>query len=305
MSIAERLESLTRAYLSPPVARRVKVLAVHPRYWAQRRACRQGYREYGHLYPQKVLFIAGLPKSGTTWLERMISSYPGFHELLIPDVERFAQSPEAGPGYDLEYDLPEDMFSRFREMLVLTKMHVPGSRHNVDVLHRAGVRYAIIYRDLRDVAVSLVFYVRQTPWHPHHARLADASVEEGLQFFADHLLDIYARWIRSWRENRDPAESLELRYEDVLADPESAVASVAGLFELDASPERVREIVAAHSFERLSRGRTPGREDASSFFRKGVAGDWKNHFTPKLVTEYKERIGDLLVELGYENDLSW
>lgn len=305
MALAERLQTLTRSYLSPAMARRVKGLAVYPRYASQRRACRAGYREYGHLYPQNVLFIAGLPKSGTTWLERMISSYPGFHELLIPDVERFAQSSDAGPAYDLEYDLPEDMFSRFDRMLVLTKMHVPGSPHNVRLLREAGVRYAVIYRDLRDVAVSLYFYVRQTPWHPHHTRLADTSVQEGLHFFAENLIEAYAEWIRSWQRNRDPHASLVLRYEDVLADPVASVTAVARHFQLDDSPGRVREIVERHSFERLSRGRARGQESAQSFFRKGVAGDWRNHFTPELVEAFKSRIGDLLIELGYESDDAW
>ena len=48
-----------------------------------------------------------------------------------------------------------------------------------------------------------------------------------------------------------------------------------------------------------------GEESTESFFRKGVAGDWRNHFTPELKALYKERVGDLLVELGYEADLSW
>ena len=32
-----------------------------------------------HRYPQNVIFIAGLPKSGSTWLRDMFSSLSGFH----------------------------------------------------------------------------------------------------------------------------------------------------------------------------------------------------------------------------------
>ena len=61
----------------------------------------------------------------------------------------------------------------------------------------------------------------------------------------------------------------------------------------------------AASFEKLSRGRTRGEEDATSFFRKGVAGDWKNTFTEGDKSIFKEAAGDLLVRLGYEKDAGW
>lgn len=230
-----------------------KTSAIYPRYLAQRRACRAGFREYGHLYPQKVLFIAGLPKSGTTWLEKMISSYPGFHELLIPDP------PRNSPAYDLAYELPSDMFSRFDRMLVLTKMHIPGTNHNAQLLRTAGVPYVVMFRDLRDVAVSLYFYVRQTRWHPLFRDLHELDLQEGLRFFADRLLEPYAEWIRSWIHNSDPDLGLVLRYEDVLREPEKHVAAVATHFELDTSAERVRAIVDAHSFQRMSGGRSADR----------------------------------------------
>ena len=59
------------------------------------------------------------------------------------------------------------------------------------------------------------------------------------------------------------------------------------------------------SFERLSNGKTPGEEDSSSFFRKGIAGDWKNVFTDRDKLVFKEEAGGLLVMLGYEGDEHW
>ncbi len=43
----------------------------------------------------------------------------------------------------------------------------------------------------------------------------------------------------------------------------------------------------------------------SSFFRKGVAGDWRNQFTPELKDLYRERIGDFLIEVRDEEDHAW
>ena len=61
----------------------------------------------------------------------------------------------------------------------------------------------------------------------------------------------------------------------------------------------------AASFEKLSKGRTRGQEDPTSFFRKGIAGDWRNVFTEEDKVLFKKEAGDLLIKLGYEEDLDW
>jgi hypothetical protein len=300
MTAKDVLESLGRC-LPPPVARAAKGILVYPRYLQQASACRRGFREFGHRYPQKVLFVAGLPKSGTTWLERMLAHYPGFHDLLIPDVT----SHELVSGGSHDYELPADMFSRFENMLVVTKMHVHGSPHNVEILRAAGVRYAVLYRDLRDVAVSYVFYVHRTPWHPEYPLYAKRSPQSGLGLFADRTLLPFADWVRSWHENADPNASLLIRYEEMLSDAVAVMTRVARHFQLDESSETISAIVDAHSFQRLSEGRTRGESDSASFFRKGIAGDWRSYFTPALKRIYKERIGTFLIDFGYEQDLAW
>ena len=45
----------------------------------QRLAAHADWLMYRHRYPQNVVYIAGLPKSGSTWLSSMFRSIPGFH----------------------------------------------------------------------------------------------------------------------------------------------------------------------------------------------------------------------------------
>jgi lipopolysaccharide transport system ATP-binding protein len=73
---------------------------------------------------------------------------------------------------------------------------------------------------------------------------------------------------------------------------------------LPVSPELVREAILAHRFENLA-GRPRGQEDRSSHERKGIAGDWRNHFTPRITQAFKARFGGLLVATGYEPGLDW
>jgi lipopolysaccharide transport system ATP-binding protein len=55
----------------------------------------------------------------------------------------------------------------------------------------------------------------------------------------------------------------------------------------------------------LSGGRSKGTEDPVSHYRKGIAGDWRNYFTPRVADAFKKRFGDILIAAGYEKDLNW
>lgn len=292
-----RAQSLGQKYLPPVAARLAKRVGVYPRYRRQAAACRDGFRQFGDRYRHPVLFIAGLPKSGTTWLEKMVASYPGYHNLLIPDVAAY----ELATGGSHDYDLPADMFGRFDQMLILTKMHVHGSPHNAALLRHAGVPYVVLYRDLRDVAVSYVHYVRRTPWHPEYPAYAPLSTEAGLARFGATLLPAYVDWVTSWHAHADPQLGLIVRYEAMLADAPGVMGQVARHFGLDDSAETIQSIVAAHDFATL---RNTGAHD-DGFFRRGVAGDWRNHFTPGVSAQYRAALGDFLVRFGYESDLYW
>lgn len=285
----------------PSAAQSIKRFGVYFRYTLQMAACRAGYVRYGKEARVPLILIAGLPKSGTTWVKKMLSSYPGYHPLLIPEATMY----ELDHGGSHDFELPVDVFQRFQDLLVVTKMHIHGSPHNTGLIHNAGIRYLVIYRDLRDVAVSYVHYVRRTPWHPQYAAYKPLSVEEGLRQFANHLLQPYVDWVRSWETNRDPALSLVLKYEDLLCDPHSSLARAAAHFELDDSDSTVRRIVAEHSFRTLSGGRQRGEENHESFYRKGESGDWVNHFTPELKKLYRKKIGDFLIRHDYEMDRDW
>ncbi len=74
---------------------------------------------------------------------------------------------------------------------------------------------------------------------------------------------------------------------------------------LPVTRERLREVVLANRFEALTLGRLPGQEDLNSHERKGVSGDWRNHFTPRVTEAFKDRYADLLIATGYEHNHDW
>jgi len=69
--------------------------------------------------------------------------------------------------------------------------------------------------------------------------------------------------------------------------------------------ERLMGVAYDNRFQKFSKGRVKGKVDDKSHYRKGVGGDWINHFTPEHVTEFKKRWPGLVSRLGYETDESW
>jgi hypothetical protein len=74
----------------------------------------------------------------------------------------------------------------------------------------------------------------------------------------------------------------------------------------------LESIVTRNRFERLTAGgkawkaaRKPGQENTTSHFRKGIVGDWRNHFKETHIQRFKELAGEALMEWGYETDLDW
>lgn len=283
--------------MPPGVAQRLKIFLSFPRYYVSLMKGNLAKKKFGKQYNQKLLFIAGLPKSGTTWLERMLSSYPG----ITPILPYEATIHEMKYKSSCEYDFSENMLSRLKGGIFLVKMHSYGSKNNVVTLRSSGVKYCILYRDLRDIAVSQYFYIKRNPFHPENQEYRNLSVREGIEYFCEVRLDEYVKWIRSWHENRDEDDSIIITYEELRYNTVHTFQKILELFELDHSPAKIEQIV---ELNRASRRKVRGR-NVNPFLRKGIAGDWKNYFDDEIKQLFKEKVGQMLIQLGYEEDYNW
>jgi hypothetical protein len=96
-----------------------------------------------------------------------------------------------------------------------------------------------------------------------------------------------------------PERYFELKYEDLHADAVDVTARLFTFLGVDATESSVQQCLDAASFKNLAKGRDEGQEDRGSFFRKGVTGDWKNHFDAQSEAVFMELGGTMLRELGY------
>ena len=67
---------------------------------------------------------------------------------------------------------------------------------------------------------------------------------------------------------------------------------------------RLGACISKFSFYNVT-GRKAGEEDAYSFARKGIVGDWKNKFSLEAREIFDYYAGQTLIDLGYEVDHTW
>jgi len=208
-------------------------------------------------------------------------------------------------------DLGQFLEAPVRQGMVYPKLYVTREQFESAELPHRWHRFVVI-RDLRDTLVSGYFSLRVS-----HRRDSGQMVDEARRF--SEMLDTVdvdtglratmEQWLptaaadiqRSWLEAGDPL----VRYEDLLErDIEVLEPLLIDQCELPVSRRLLGAAIESARFERRT-GRRRGQEDMTAHERKGVAGDWRNHFSDELKTEFKERWGDLLIATGYERDLDW
>ena len=169
-----------------------------------------------------------------------------------------------------------------------------------------NVKVFYIHRDLRDTLVSLYFSLRNTHkvYSPHmqklRSTLENLDKEEGMLLLLNKNLKTEFEIQNSWVGS----DVNTYRYEDIIQDEQNFFSEIRSLAELDIDENKYREIVKNNSFKSVS-GRKAGEEDITKHQRKGIAGDWRNHFTDKIKNEFKRQYNHLLIETGYEKDDNW
>lgn len=173
-----------------------------------------------------------------------------------------------------------------------------------------------IYRDCRDVLISHIFHnlrLQDYRWYPsaeHGHRLYDHYINHRDVAELPELVTTkaIAEVGRNWNRVIDScfrAEALfgdqycAIRYEDLLLSPDIIMGKILDKLGVDSSGPMVQQMVSRQSFAKVAKGRQPGQEDRTSFFRKGIAGDWQNYLQPNEIAILNEICHENMTKLGY------
>lgn len=243
-----------------------------------------------------MIFNVGARRSGTYWLQRIVTAHPRVAAVpsethlishgIAPLVERFHQGERDSTQVGSVYFERELMLTALRRLCdeVFDQFREPGQervaeRTPLHVFHLPLIaelypdaRIVHIIRDGRDVARSIA----AQPWGPES--VTDAA--------------------REWRDSVEagrragltPERYREVRYEALLADPQTEIASLYGWLGLEAGPA---ELAAA-----LAESRREENVDARGI--GGVAsGKWRGGLDWRELEAFIAVAGTLLAELGY------
>lgn len=187
------------------------------------------------------------------------------------------------------------------------------------VLASHDTKHVMIYRDLRDVAVSHARWVLREPRsYLHETYRQEYRTEEacimatirgvpvGRPFGSSTSLPDIGQRFGLWRGWLDDPSALCVRFEDLVGargggDEAIRIDTIARILDHVGSPLERDEIE-----RRFGSGDLDPNE--SHTFRKGGGGrtgGWRDHLTDEHVEAFKCVAGDLLVDLGYERDLDW
>jgi len=194
----------------------------------------------------------------------------------------------------------------FERGRIYAPVYAPYSRFKQIVPDDAANRTFVVIRDPRDTLISWYFSLMYS--HPeltdHICRerreLRAMSKSDGLALMTcKHLQEVM--WIqREWLQ----AGARIFRYEDFVGNQQQTFKQVFDFCKLPSSDICRRLIVFRHSFRVRTWWRI-GRENTKSHLRKGLPGDWKNHFSDDLKKLFKAQHGETLALAGYEKDDSW
>lgn len=276
--------------------------------------------EDGSLDGSRCVFVVGAPRSGTTWLHRMVAAHPRvasiegeltiFSRYLAPAKKSFDREyghmvrGEWSQGLPLlfspaEFDaglreIVESIYSRvlarFPDATHLLDKH-PDYCHHLQLIERLvpDARFIHIIRDGREVAVSMI------------------SAKRRLGYGAGEVEAASREWRSSVQDARVFGETigsryLEVRYEDLVKGTTSVLDRVYRHVGLEMSEEELARIAEEHHISRkqVSRG-----DMTLNDLRSEPDAIWRSRLGLKERYIMNRIAGPLLMELGYARSGWW
>jgi hypothetical protein len=281
-----------------------------------------------------TFIVTGVTKSGTTWLQRMLDSHPQiacggesklnvFLTQLGPALRAYNEALQKTNAKIYKDEAVYQEIGRAQAVAIMQYLFLDrlgAVRHAAAAAGKgAGLKWigdkdpdykreltswrAILpemrmvstTRDGRDCYVSLWFHL-----YPEREPLAAENRADFLGRIKGHAATWRDTMVKFQKDADDhPGRHFAIRYESLLEDAQGEMARLFEWFGCQADDATVAQVVASNTFSVASGGRAPGEADPRSFLRKGIAGDWKNHFDAECNALYCEVAGEALAAAGY------
>lgn len=236
-------------------------------------------------------FVVSYPRSGNTWTRFLIAN------LVYP---------QENVGFaNIEHLIPDTSSQSVRALKRTPRPRIIKTHQYFDHRYR---KIIYIVRDPRDVALSLHDFYRKYREIPD-----DYPVQASVNDFVRANPAGWGTWgenVASWIYTRgQSSDFLLLRYEDMIADTATELARIARHLGIEASQERLHDIVQRCSADRMREMErreedewivTKRRRKDIPFVRVAKAGGWRANLPEPCVTQIESAWGEIMIRLGYE-----
>ncbi len=278
-----------------------------------------GYRVYAKsifFLPEPRILVNSIPKAGTHLLTAFLCELPkvmlsGTH-IKNWKVNSNAHGPLDNDVFSFDVEAFEKLICAANTGQIITA-HLPWMNTLAEVLTAHNVRTIFLIRDPRDVVVSKLHYIKSLQRHHFHDFLTRRIDNDEDRLMAlikgidgeykgrkykmksiGEILKDYSGWVKYH-------QAITTQFEMIIGDrgggnierQEAEFKRIADFVGRPLDRNRLREIV-----NRLA--------TKSSFtLRRGIIGDWRNHFKNNHKAVFKATTGRNLIDWGYEIDLDW
>lgn len=254
------------------------------------------------------MFVVTFPKCGTTWTQHI--GYLIFHKgVPPPSALDFLKS---SPFLEM---LGADAIKAMKRP-GLIKTHLPYDT----MPQHAQAKYLYVCRNPKDACVSFFHHTRAFAGY----EFSDGRFEDFFEVFMEgkNEYEDYFEHVLSWYSHRNDPNVLFIHYEDMKNDPKKAVLEIAEFLDKDhhkllvENEEMLKNVIehsdiksmkvaAVENFEKffanpLEEDNVPAglrafheaakRQPNAGFIRKGIVGDWKQHFNADMNKRMEEKI---------------
>ncbi|MEQ8361389.1 MAG: sulfotransferase domain-containing protein [Cyclobacteriaceae bacterium] len=279
---------------------------------------------------ENLIFATGFDKSGTTWLMDILNLHPditcrgsgqifNFYKDIHFLAERggygiFVKNPVEARWFSMGGKVWFDekvVTANFRNFVAASfeRYNIKKSRYvgdkstvqDVSLIRKIYPKAKIIcmVRDVRDVAVSFAYHFKRGDSNKFND---DGTFQET---YLRQVMEAWCAYSAHIRSNLSDSDLMIIKYEDMLSNTSAVISEIYQFMNVNTDDNLLKKVVEETSFENMSGGRKAGVEDQTSYFRKGIVGDWLNHFGEKEKGIIRQIGGEELIHWNYTKDLNW
>lgn len=248
-----------------------------------------------HRDPKYTILIVGYPKSGNTWLSRLVGD-----ALNSPVTGMHNARPLCEEGLDRTGKFVVRQLHLkpiYRE--INPKEAVPNA-NTFNIYGYKGEKILHIIRDPRDVTVSVMHY-----WHMDTIREAFDAITRGISPLMG--AGTWANFVDAWHVTQEtyPIDIMQVKYEYLLEHADKVLDDFVRLLgiedaDIDGAVERQSFETRRKQIETTSQSFNYGKEIQLLNMRKGIAGDWKMFFDEDLLEKAIHMWSLQMRRYGYE-----